>query len=433
MIHRRQYFILSASLILGTVAESLGCFCPRLQQLGKHEIRGLTKEASVAMLSPCRRCRIYHCGDEVITNNLTSRRHFGVQKLAASTRGGGNEKSPPDIRPPRHDSDKIQGRLVLLLVAFLYGTLNVSLRGVYSLPDPPTASVLSAVRGWLAAACFLPLLPRIQRETTELSPSAQIGVNDSKENSNRLLLLAAVELAWWNFLSQGLINEGLLFTESARASFLAQTSVLITPFISMTMGERVGRSVWIGCFVALAGLILLMLGSGKGAVASAAGVSSALTPSFRGGDLLVLGGAASWSIYIVRTCSIGSRFPELSLQFIKSTLLAVMYSVWLVVSAFFAFQNSGWDAVNALWLGWQNIFAWALLAYSAVGPGALADVLQQQGQKKVSASEANVILCSEPIFTALLAFLVSGEVTSPTETAGGGLILLAASLASTGW
>jgi drug/metabolite transporter (DMT)-like permease len=110
-----------------------------------------------------------------------------------------------------------------------------------------------------------------------------------------------------------------------------------------------------------------------------------------------------------------------------------MYSVWLVVSAFFAFQNSGWDAVNALWLGWQNIFAWALLAYSAVGPGALADVLQQQGQKKVSASEANVILCSEPIFTALLAFLVSGEVTSPTETAGGGLILLAASLASTGW
>ena len=82
------------------------------------------------------------------------------------------------------------------------------------------------------------------------------------------------------------------------------------------------------------------------------------------------------------------------------------------------------------WLGWQNLTAWALLLYSALGPGTVADVLQQQGQKEVSASEANVILSLEPVFAALCAQVLMGETTSLVETIGGGLILLAALIAT---
>jgi drug/metabolite transporter (DMT)-like permease len=107
-----------------------------------------------------------------------------------------------------------------------------------------------------------------------------------------------------------------------------------------------------------------------------------------------------------------------------------MYTSWLAFSAITCFNTGGWEAVAGLWLGWQNLAAWALLLYSAIGPGALADVLQQKGQKEVSASEANVILCSEPIFTAILAFLIAGETTTATENAGGALVVLAAVLSS---
>jgi drug/metabolite transporter (DMT)-like permease len=71
------------------------------------------------------------------------------------------------------------------------------------------------------------------------------------------------------------------------------------------------------------------------------------------------------------------------------------------------------------------------LLYSAMGPGVVADVIQTQGQSKVSsASEANVILSMEPVFAAVCAFFILGEVTTLPETVGGGLILLAALVAT---
>lgn len=355
--------------------------------------------------------------------------------LPLTARGGGKkELSDPSFEPidsPEEAPSELRGRLTLLAVAFLYGTLNVSLRALYALPNPPTASALSVSRGWLAAFCFLPLFPKIRREA-ELPKSAE------EKEEQAPLPLAALELAFWNFGAQGLLNVGLLFTESARASFLTQTSVVITPLISLLAGQSVDRNVWVGCGAALAGLVLLSDGGDGASVAVSDGlglsavVGALSSLSFGTGDLLVLGGALCWSMYIFRTSSIGDKYPEISLQAVKTILLAGLYTSWFVASAFRCYAAGGWEEVKNLWMGWTNPLAWAILAFSALGPGALADVLQQKGQKEVSASEANVILCAEPVFTAILAFLLQGEVTSVRENTGGGLIVLAAVLASTG-
>lgn len=356
--------------------------------------------------------------------------HHPQHQLSMATRGGGEEQWLDDV-DEEPQQDRLRGRLTLLLVAFLYGTLNVVLRQLYATHGPPSASALSATRGWLAAACFLPAIPQIRSEI--MQTSADGSVSDSEGEEKRApLLMVAVELAFWNFLTQGLVNVGLLFTEAARASFFTQTSVVITPLISMMQGNRVGRNVWIGCASALAGLALLSTEGGGDAVSSTAdGVTAGFMGlAFSGGDLLVLSGAVCWSIYIVRTSTIGDRYPEVSLQAVKTVALAIFYTTWLSFSIWRCF-NAG-VPLAGLWSGWQNPAAWALLAYSAIGPGALADVLQQNGQKEVSASEANVILCSEPIFTAFLAFVIAGETTTVTENAGGALVVLAAILASSG-
>ena len=47
---------------------------------------------------------------------------------------------------------------------------------------------------------------------------------------------------------------------------------------------------------------------------------------------------------------------------------------------------------------------------SAIGPGAVADLLQQKGQQETSASESNIILTMESVFAALCAFVILGEV-----------------------
>ena len=60
-----------------------------------------------------------------------------------------------------------------------------------------------------------------------------------------------------------------------------------------------------------------------------------------------------------------------------------------------------------MWPGWRSGTAWAILAFSAAGPGVGADLLQQIGQTAVGAAEANVILTSESLFTVRSTLLVT--------------------------
>jgi drug/metabolite transporter (DMT)-like permease len=287
----------------------------------------------------------------------------------------------------------VYGRLLLLAVAFLYGSLNVSLRLVYELPGPPSASALSTTRGWLAALCFVPLLAR--RRVNEVEPV---------RTPRASLWRVAAELAFFGFGAQGLLNLGLLSTGSARASFLTQTSVVITPIISAVAGQKIHCRVWIGCLVALIGLILLSDEDG-------------LSWGFGSGDLLVLAGALCWSCYLFRLSAIGDQFDEIALQGAKTFLMALLYSIWFVISAI--------RSEVGLWQGWTNPIAWAIIFYSAIGPGTFADIVQQKGQACVSAAEANVILSMEPVFTAILGLLFMGEATTWQEKWGGGLIIFA--------
>ena len=294
-------------------------------------------------------------------------------------------------------------RILLLVVALLYGTLNVSLRLVYALPDPPEPSALSATRGWLASACFVPLL--LTNKKTEQADGADL------QSTPTSFWFAAAELALWNFGAQGLLTLGLLSVASARASFLTQLSVVLTPIISLVAGQSIAPTVWLACVIALGGLTLL-----SGGIAGIASGGLAV------GDCIVIAGALCWSLYLFRLSQMGGKFDEVPLQAGKTALLGVLYSLWCAVSTLTTGDN--------LWLGWQNPLAWAFLLYSALGPGTLADILQTQGQKSVSATEANILLSLEPVFTALCAFLVLGETTSATENIGGGLILVAALVAT---
>ncbi|KAG7356814.1 EamA-like transporter family protein [Nitzschia inconspicua] len=366
--------------------------------------------------------------------------HFRVAKpefrcttLSVGVSGGdGNNES---IKKVELDSAAlVKGRFTLCVVALLYGTLNVSLRLIYQLPEPPTASALSAARGVLACVGFLPLLLVGRQPDANSKADESISDGEPAESSSSQIapfLWAGFELAFYNFLAQGLLNIGLLSTSSARASFLTQTSVVFTPVLSRIFGQRVPSNVWIACGLALVGLTVL---SSAATTTTALGSYFSSPVSFTTGDCLVLGGAVSWSLYLYRLSKLGPKFDEVNLQFVKSIMLAVLYAVWLVATIVTS-EGIAADAFMTVFVsqpfGWLiNGAAFLTILYSAVGPGTVADVLQQQGQKEVSASEANVILSLEPVFTALCAWAILGELTSFREAIGGAIILAAASVAT---
>jgi drug/metabolite transporter (DMT)-like permease len=202
---------------------------------------------------------------------------------------------------------------------------------------------------------------------------------------------------------------------------------VLTPLISAVAGETIQSSVWGGCALALVGLFLISTSSSDTSSVTDTDIL-ATASSFNQGDAMILLGALSWSAYIFRTSQIANKYSELDLQFTKTAFLAGMYGIWFLFEALSTLKSGG--TLLQLWSGFQSIPVWILLAYSAVGPGAIADLLQQQGQKEVTASESNIILCMESIFAAVCAFTLLGEVSSIKEVIGGLFIVVAAILAS---
>ena len=182
----------------------------------------------------------------------------------------------------------IPARLCLVTVAFLYGTLNVCLRLIYARPDPPMASVISVIRGAIMILFFLPSLVR----------SLFLVGGDSSlaaaPRRRRQLCWTALELGFLNVAATGLLAVGVALTSSSvRASFLAQTSVVITPVLSVLAGERVKGSMWGGALLALVGVFVL-------ATAGATVQDNGSVSSIDSGDMVMLACALSWSAYLFR-------------------------------------------------------------------------------------------------------------------------------------
>jgi len=270
------------------------------------------------------------------------------------------------------------------------------------------------VRGWMAVVCFVPFLVVTKTQTNTNAPAS---TTTSNNNNTAKLWRVAAELAFWNFCAQGMLNVGLVYVASARAAFLTQLSVVMTPCLAALSGHRVPSNVWWACGFALAGLIFMSKKEDDAADGGDGGFSLGL------GDLFCLGGALSWSIYLFRLSAVSDQYDEIQLMSRKTFLLAVLYTIWCGLEIVISGGASQW-------VGWANVAAWAMLFYSALGPGTVADVLQQKGQKTVNATVANIILSLEPVFTAIFGRLLLGEVTSVVEKAGGCLILIAALVAT---
>ena len=181
--------------------------------------------------------------------------------------------SPDKVQPADDGAEEALGRAMLLGVAAAYGSLTVACRYVFLLPGTPVRtsvpvlpacvlvvptlppqlltalltpaapprqapSVMSAVRGVVAALCFLPLLAKERGELASEPP---------------FFWRAAAELTAYNALYEGLLNLSVVHTDATRAGFLFESSVLFTPALATLTGARVAPTTWAAAAAAVCG------------------------------------------------------------------------------------------------------------------------------------------------------------------------------------
>jgi drug/metabolite transporter (DMT)-like permease len=247
-------------------------------------------------------------------------------------------------------------------------------------------------------------------------------------NSLRFLLASALTLLslrltegdvgfargdWWRLLGLGLIGNtcyqllfinGINHTTAGNSALLLATTPIFVSLIGAAFGiERVGKLAWVGVFFSFAGIFMVIVGSGK---------ELGLAKETISGDILVLIGAAAWSVYTVLAKPMLSRYSAL-----KLTALAMAAGTpFIVLFSIPQLLVQDWAAVS--WRGWLGLFFSGSMAI------ALAYIIWNSGVSKVGGARTAVYSNLSPVVAAIFAWLTLGEAITTFMVVGAAMIFL---------
>lgn len=278
-----------------------------------------------------------------------------------------------ELNGSTQDSLKNQHRLgivILLIVTLIWGTSYPILKGTVINLSP---SAIFAVRFAFAAVPFTPYLRFLNLAI--LKDGALLG----------LIIFSTLTLQTF----------ALETTSANHAAFIASFNVILVPLL----GQFIGRKVLLKTFLA-AGLAILGVG-----------VMCWESEQIVIGDLLMLGNALLYSIYILKLESITVKHPFLPLTAIQLWVIAIVSFVW-----------GAPDLMEQHELITNNF---GVLLYLGLFDTAATIMLQVIAQKWVNAYQTALMYTLEPIFGAIFSFLLLGEKLGGRGLVGAALVLAA--------
>eukprot|EP00798_Chlamydomonas_sp_ICE-L_P019987 gene19987-26702_t len=221
----------------------------------------------------------------------------------------------------------------------------------------------------------------------------------------------------------------------------------LTDAAGSLLGERISPQVGAAVVLGIMGSLLVTYDGVMANAADATGSASA-----GGGEVFLLTACLFYSLSVVRLGVHAPRFNSVDLAAVKKFTLCTTSIIWWLSTRPAEFFTGVSDSAADFFSGASNsatavtevvpvdlppiIFLWGIVAYSSLGPGALATFLQTKGQTLVPATQAQIIFSLTPLWGAGIAFLTIGsdgsEAMGPLSWGGGLVMVLASLLASQG-
>lgn len=249
--------------------------------------------------------------------------------------------------------------LALVVVTAVWGYTFVPMKDAVAVY--PLFAFL-AVRFLIAAAVLaVPAAPRLR----------SLGRRGAVAGAGLGLLLA---LGYW------LQTAGLERTTVSNAGFITGLYVVFTPLLGFVLFRtRVGRTIWVGVALALAGLAML----------SGVGAGDPI------GDLLVLLGSAAYSLQIALMERYAPRYDALA--FTQAEMVAA-FAGFAVVTV----------AVGDVELP-RGGTVWFALLVTGIFASALGFLVQTWAQRRLSAARTALAFALEPVWAGLFGFWLAGD------------------------
>jgi drug/metabolite transporter (DMT)-like permease len=221
----------------------------------------------------------------------------------------------------------------------------------------------------------------------------------------RVLALAALGGLWFA-LDTALWNTSLTLTSAASATLLGNTSsILVALGAWLIFREKLRGRFWIGLFVALIGVLLVLSADWLTPQDTAV-----LADTKTLGNLVALAAAFFYAAYLLTTQHTRASLDTVSYLFIMSAFGAI---VLLPFNVFGGFPLTGFPLQT-----WAALLALSLITHVG-GWLAINDSLGH-----IPASIVSVTLLAQPVLTAILAIPLLGEALFPLQIIGGMLALI---------
>lgn len=275
---------------------------------------------------------------------------------------------------------QLLGTGILLLATFLWGSSFPVIKIVMESLDSLT---YTWVRSLLSLLVLSPLIVlRLAR-----------GELDSIALKGGLVAGVAYTLGLW---LQGL---GTKYTTASNSGFITGLHMVFVHLYVALVSRRYPPSLALGLIMAVVGVYLL----------------TSPSTGFNKGDALVLAGALFWAAQVI----VVDKYSERDIpQFLAAQFL---------VSVGFVVPDAIMDEVEL-----PGVKELALLAYLALVTGVGAFGLQVLGQRFLGPAASTIVYQMEPVFAALLSYMVLGETMTLGQAMGGALILVAMFIAGRG-
>jgi drug/metabolite transporter (DMT)-like permease len=224
----------------------------------------------------------------------------------------------------------------------------------------------------------------------------------------KLALIGILGNAFYQILFIGGLNR----TTASNTSFILSISPVIVALLSGVFRiERIHWAAWLGIFISVAGLYLVITGDGGLRLSS---------ENFRG-DLMVLGCMLLWSVYTVFSKAFLERLSPLKFAAITVSIGSLAY---LPFSA---------AAIARIPWGRISFKAWGGLVFSAVFSLVIGYLIWYSSVRRVGNARTAVYSNLTPVFTALFASIFLGESLGPRQIFGAAVILAGVYLTRAGY
>ena len=279
-----------------------------------------------------------------------------------------------------------QGMLLIVLAAVMWGTVGVTTKGLYALSDTTALSIgffrLALSAPVLFVACWYTLGRRAFRiPLRDLLFMILIGT-----------AMAFYQVCYFAAIARVGVAIAVLIT-------LCTAPVLVAVLSALLLREHLSRVVLLALVCALCGTLMLVWVGPE---------QSGASDDTLAGILLALASALGYSIITLCSRSLAGRYHPLqpiAVGFGAGALMLLPFA--LATGLAVAYPPAGW----------------ALLAYMALVPTALAYVCFLAGIRHTTATVATIATLIEPLTSTALAAVLFGERLGPLGLLGAALLL----------